>query len=155
MNESQRTMETRLILDKLPYSPPFLFVDGLKRVDEMGAEGFFTFKEYLDFYSGHFKGYPITPGVILTECCAQIGLVCLGIFLIGEDKEPKNLKIGLSSSQMEFQKPVFPGEKVTVTSKKIYFRFNKLKCEVRMHNVKGELVCKGILAGMIKTETDA
>mgnify|MGYP001821014131 CR=1 FL=1 len=147
-------MDTRFILDKLPYNPPFLFVDGLEHIDEMGAEGFFTFKEDLDFYGGHFKGYPITPGVILTECCAQIGLVCLGIFLIGENKELQNLKIGLSSSQMEFQKPVFPGERVTVTSKKIYFRFNKLKFEVRMYNIKGELVCKGILAGMIKTETD-
>ena len=154
MNESIKNMDARFILDNLPYEPPFLFVDGLARIDEMGVEGSFTFKEDLAFYNGHFKGYPITPGVILTECCAQIGLVCLGIFLMREDKAPQNLKIGLSSSQMDFYKPVFPGERVTVTSKKIYFRFNKLKCEVRMHNAKGDLVCKGILAGMIKTETN-
>lgn len=146
------SMDTNSILNQLPYQSPFLFVDELERVNEMGAEGNYTFKRGLEFYKGHFKSNPITPGVILTECCAQIGLVCLGIFLLNEEQQPKNPKIGLSSSEMEFYKPVLPGEKVTVTSKKIYFRFHKLKCEVRMHDSKGVLVCKGILSGMLKAD---
>ena len=147
------SMETKSIINQLPYQSPFLFVDELEHVNEMGAKGNYTFKEELDFYKGHFKTNPITPGVILTECCAQIGLVCLGIFLLNEEQKPKNPKIGLSSSQMEFYKPVLPRERVTVTSKKIYFRFHKLKCEVRMHDSKGDLVCKGILSGMLKADT--
>ena len=143
-------MKTHLIVDQLPYQSPFLFVDELEHVDDMGAEGSYTFKRELEFYKGHFKENPITPGVILTECCAQIGLVCLGIFLLNKEQKPKNPKIGLSSSQMEFYKPVLPGERVRVTSKKIYFRFHKLKCEVHMHDSKGDLVCKGILSGMLK-----
>jgi len=141
-----------MIVNQLPYQSPFLFVDELDRIDEMGAKGNYTFKRELEFYKGHFKAYPITPGVILTECCAQIGLVCLGIFLLNEEQKSKNPIIGLSSSQMEFYKPVLPGERVTVASKKIYFRFHKLKCEVRMHDSKGDLVCKGILSGMLKTD---
>ena len=141
------------ILENLPYSKPFLFVDGLEQVDENGAKGHYTFSVDSDFYKGHFKDNPVTPGVILTECCAQIGLVCLGIYLIG-DYEVSNLTIGMSSSEMEFILPVYPGEKVTVTSEKIYFRFNKLKCKVKMHNTKGELVCQGTLAGMLKTASD-
>ncbi len=150
-----KSMNTNLIVNQLPYQSPFLFVDALEYVDEMGAKGNYTFKKALEFYKGHFKANPITPGVILTECCAQIGLVCLGIFLLNEAQKPKNLKIGLSSSQMEFYKPVLPEERVTVTSKKIYFRFHKLKCEVRMHDSKGDLVCKGILAGMLKADAHA
>jgi len=146
------SMDKLLIIDQLPYQSPFLFVDELELVNEMGAKGNYTFKKELEFYKGHFKANPITPGVILTECCAQIGLVCLGIFLLNEEQKPKNPKIGLSSSQMEFYKPVLPGERVTVTSKKIYFRFHKLKCEVRMHDSKGDLVCKGILTGMLKAD---
>ncbi len=145
-------MDTHLIIEQLPYQSPFLFVDELEEVNAMGAKGNYTFKRELEFYKGHFKANPITPGVILTECCAQIGLVCLGIFILNEEEKPKNLKIGLSSSQMEFYKPVLPGERVTVTSKKIYFRFHKLKCEVRMHDSKGDLVCKGILSGMLKAD---
>ncbi len=73
-------MKNEEILEKLPYSTPFLFVDDLVSVDENGVTGTFTFKEDLDFYKGHFKNNPITPGVILTETMAQIGLVCLGKF---------------------------------------------------------------------------
>ncbi|MEK6153763.1 hydroxymyristoyl-ACP dehydratase [Flavobacteriaceae bacterium 3-367] len=143
-------MEYKPILDRLPYAKPFLFVDQLQQVDEDGAKGSFTFKKEMDFYEGHLKGNPITPGVLLTECCAQIGLVCLGLFLLGSE-ELKEAKIGMSSADMEFYLPVYPGERVWVSSKKIYFRFHKLKCEVKMHNDRGELVCKGTIAGMIKS----
>lgn len=136
------------ILSKLPYSKPFLFVDEIIRIDEDGVEGEYTFDENLDFYKGHFKDKPITPGVILTEVMAQIGLVCLGVFLLNE-KINSNTVIALTSTNIEFLKPVFPNEKVTVISQKIYFRFGKLKCKVSMQNSKGELVCSGIIAGMI------
>ena len=141
------------IIEKLPYSEPFLFVDQLDYLDENGVEGTFTFNENLDFYRGHFIGNPVTPGVILTECCAQIGLVCLGLYMLGESKD-LNSNFGLFSSEMEFYLPVYPGETVTVSSKKIYFRFHKLKCEVKMFNHQGKMVCKGTLSGMIKTNTD-
>ena len=147
-------MNTDLIVDQLPYVAPFLFVDTVERIDDMGVEGNFTFRKELDFYRGHFKDNPVTPGVILTECCAQIGLVCLGIFLLNGSQVTPNLKIGLSSSQMEFYKPVMPGEKVKVVSRKIYYRFHKLKCDVRMYDSKESLVCKGILAGMLKRDVD-
>ncbi|KAA2216988.1 3-hydroxyacyl-ACP dehydratase FabZ family protein [Maribacter flavus] len=143
------------IIGLLPYKKPFLFVDELLEVTEDGSKGSFTFDRNLDFYRGHFKENPVTPGVILTECCAQIGLVCLGIYLMRkEELEKSNILIGMSSSEMEFLKPVFPGERVTVVSKKIYFRFQKLKCEVQMYNAKKELVCKGTVSGMLKIEVD-
>ena len=136
------------IISKLPYSKPFLFVDELLHVDENGVEGIYTFEENLDFYKGHFKDNPITPGVILTEVMAQIGLVCLGIYLLN-DGFNKNRLIALTSIEIDFFKPVFPKEKVTVISEKIYFRFFKLKCKVMMKNEKGETVCSGTIAGMI------
>lgn len=142
------------ILSQLPYSQPFLFVDQLTAVDENGARGNFLFREDSYFYKGHFKGNPVTPGVILTECMAQIGLVCLGIFLLNSDSNegPSKLaKIALSSAEVEFLAPVFPGEKVEVTSEKVYFRFNKLKCRTLMKDSEGKVVCKGIISGMIKT----
>ncbi|QZK90383.1 hydroxymyristoyl-ACP dehydratase [Flavobacterium sp. CHNK8] len=141
-------MTNQDILYKLPYSKPFLFVDEIISIDENGVEGTYTFDENLDFYSGHFKDNPVTPGVILTEVMAQIGLVCLGIFLLNESLN-KNIAIALTSTDIEFLKPVFPKEKVTVFSEKIYFRFGKLKCKVIMKNEKGEEVCTGIIAGMI------
>ena len=142
-------MKNEEILEKLPYSTPFLFVDDLLSIDENGVTGTFTFKEDLDFYKGHFRNNPITPGVILIETMAQIGLVCLGIFLVGDDLTEES-QIGLTSTDIEFLKPVFPAEKVTVISEKIYFRFNKLKCKVKMLNEQSEIVCEGTIAGIIK-----
>ncbi|AIY14516.1 3-hydroxyacyl-ACP dehydratase FabZ family protein [Cellulophaga baltica] len=149
-------MEYQTILAQLPYTPPFLFVDGLTAVDLNGVSGFYTFKKEADFYKGHFKDNPITPGVLLTECCAQIGLVCLGIHLVTSSNtlSDKALQIALTSSEMEYYLPVYPGEKVYVTSEKIYFRFHKLKCKVKMHNAAGKLVCKGTIAGMLKSKTN-
>lgn len=145
------------IIDNLPYSQPFLFVDELIQVDENSAEGTYVFKETSSFYDGHFKDLPVTPGVILTECCAQIGLVCLGIYLLQKEigkGQGKKLEIAMSSSEIEFYLPVFPDEKVKVVSEKVYFRFGKLKCKVKLFNADGELVCKGVLAGMFKQKGD-
>ena len=141
-------MTNKEIISKLPYSKPFLFVDELLHIDESGVEGTYTFDENLDFYKGHFKDNPVTPGVILTEVMAQIGLVSLGIYLLNNTCT-SNTSIALTSNDIEFLKPVFPKEKVTVISEKIYFRFGKLKCKVKMINEKEEEVCSGTIAGII------
>lgn len=135
------------IIDQLPYDEPFLFVDQLISVSNEGVEGSYTFDAEADFYRGHFKHHPITPGVILTECMAQIGLVCLGIHLYCDRPTPP--QIALAHHEVDFYQAVAPGETVTVQSEKVYFRFQKLKCNVRMLNSQGELVCKGSISGMI------
>jgi len=143
-------MTKKEIIKLLPYQQPFLFVDTLDAVSENGVTGSYTFKEDEYFYKGHFKGDPITPGVILTEVMAQIGVVCLGIYLV-KDKFSATIypKIALTSNEVDFFLPVYPKEKVTVISEKVYFRFNKLKCKVKLLNEKNELVCRGVISGMI------
>ena len=144
-------MNSTEIIKNLPYQKPFLFADELTEISENGITGNYTFKENEFFYEGHFKNNPITPGVILTETMAQIGLVCLGIFLLKDEilSEEKQTKIALTSNQVDFFLPVLPNEKVIVISEKEYFRFNKLKCKVKMMNEKNELVCRGTISGML------
>jgi 3-hydroxyacyl-[acyl-carrier-protein] dehydratase len=143
-------MRLKEIIQLLPYDPPFLFVEELTSISEDGVEGFYTFKEDEFFYQGHFKENPVTPGVILTEVMAQIGVVCLGIFLLKEQiSEGQKPQIALTSNEVDFFLPVLPGENVKVVSEKVYFRFNKLKCKVQLFNEKEELVCRGTIAGML------
>lgn len=141
-------MTTQEIIDQLPYGKSFLFVDELLHVDENGAKGTYTYAKDLRFYEDHFKNHPLTPAVILTETMAQIGLVCLGIYLLKNDRS-QNVSIAMTSNAIDFLKPVAPGEQVTVTSEKVYFRFNKLSCKVKMENAAGEVVCKGNISGML------
>ncbi|MCF6348790.1 MAG: hydroxymyristoyl-ACP dehydratase [Flavobacteriaceae bacterium] len=143
-------MTKKEIISLLPYQQPFLFVDTLDDVSENGSTGSYIFKEDEYFYKGHFKDNPVTPGVILTEVMAQIGVVCLGIYLMKDKFSSTNYpKIALTSNEIDFFLPVYPKEKVTVISEKVYFRFNKLKCKVKLLNKKNELVCRGIISGMI------
>ena len=144
-------MKKETIIQLLPYQAPFLFVEELTYISENRSEGYYTFKNDEYFYQGHFKDKPITPGVILTEVMAQIGVVCLGIYLLKNDfSEIKKPQIALTSNQVDFFLPVKPKERVNVVSEKIYFRFNKLKCKVQLFNSKNELVSKGMISGMLK-----
>lgn len=144
------------ILDHLPYKSSFRFVDHISFLNIDEVKGDYTLQKDAFFYQDHFAGNPVTPGGIITEIMAQIGLVVLGIYLIlHEPGEPgvafdKKVFPLLTSSDVSFFKMVLPGEKVTVISKKQYFRFGKLKCMVHMYNASEEPVAKGIFSGIIK-----
>lgn len=119
-------------------------------------KGEYTLKQDSFFYEDHFEGNPVTPGVIITEIMAQIGLVVLGIFLMLKETDSNfsdqddSVYPLLTSTDVSFYKMVLPGQKVTVVSKKQYFRFGKLKCYVEMLDSEGDLVAKGMFAGIIK-----
>ncbi len=144
------------ILDLLPYKSSFRFVDEIIALDENGVTGNYTLKKNAFFYEDHFPGNPVTPGVIITEIMAQIGLVVLGIYLLLNSGEKihlnnqENIFPLFTSIEIEFFKMVLPGEKVTVISKKQYFRFSKLKCFIEMMNEQDELIARGTFAGIIK-----
>jgi len=76
------------IFDHLPYKSSFRFVDEISFLDQDKVIGNYTPKEDAFFYKDHFPGNPVTPGAILTEIMAQIGLVVLGIYLITPVPEP-------------------------------------------------------------------
>ena len=147
-------MKKEEIVSNLPYSEPFLFVDEILEIDADSIKGSFTYSADLDFYKGHFRDFPVTPGVILTETMAQIGLVCFGIYLSADAADGLSGHVMLTSTQIDFLKPVYPGEKVIVQANKNYFRFNKLSCNVIMWNSANEVVCKGVIAGMVRKDTN-
>ncbi len=143
------------IFDLLPYKSSFRFVEEISFLNADKVIGHYTLREDAFFYEDHFPGNPVTPGAILTEIMAQIGLVVLGIYLItaGSEQPADDASLFfplLSSVNVEFHKMALPGQRLTVTSKKGYFRFDKLKCHVEMHDAAGELVAKGIFAGFLK-----
>lgn len=145
-------MDYDVILKNLPYREPFLFVDTITRASDERMEGTYRFHEDSWFYRGHFRDRPVTPGVLLTECCAQLGLACFGMYLLGPGGWPVGNSVGmaLAESHMDFLAPVYPGEEVRIVAEKKYFRFGKLKSRVQLFTGNGELACRGELSGMIR-----
>jgi len=130
-------------------------VDNIISLNEDEVIGEYTLKPDSFFYEDHFAGNPVTPGVILTEIMAQIGLVVFGIFLVLKESDLRFLENDslfplLTSTDISFHKMVLPDQKVTVISKKQYFRFGKLKCYVEMLDESKDIVAKGTVSGIIK-----
>ena len=124
-------------------------------LSEDEVRGEYTLRHDAFFYEDHFEGNPVTPGVIITEIMAQIGLVVLGIFLVLKETglnfvEEDSIYPLLTSTDVSFYKMVLPNQKVTVISKKQYFRFGKLKCYVEMYDGSKELVARGMFSGIMK-----
>lgn len=137
------------ILSSLPYAKPFLFVDEITSITDDSVVGNYTIREDEFFFKGHFPGHPVVPGVILTEVMAQIGLVCLAIHLLQQKGESSNVLPAFTSSSIDFLKKVSPKDQLIVESKKVYFRFGKLKCQISCKFPDGTLVAKGEFSGMI------
>ena len=142
------------VLDLVPQQPPFRFIDEIIRLDEEQIVGAYRFREDEYFYRGHFPGRPITPGVILIEAMAQVGVVAFGIYLLACQKNmrPSQMNVPLSlfslADNVEFKGIVAPCERVIIKGEKVYFRKNTIKANVSMERENGEVVCVGKLAGM-------
>jgi 3-hydroxyacyl-[acyl-carrier-protein] dehydratase len=144
--ENQRFQE---ILACIPHQVPFRFIDEILEISPDHIVGAYRYKADESFYPGHFPGMPVTPGVILTETMAQIGLVAFGIFL--ENMRPDQMdqvKVFFTKSDVQFHKMVLPETRVIVKAEKDFFRLRKLQCRVRMETETGEKIASGILAGM-------
>ncbi len=139
------------VLALVPQQAPFRFIDEIISMDEAHIVGRYTYKTNESFYAGHFPNKPVTPGVILLETMAQTGVVAYGLYLLSLQLERSELGQWLtlfSDAEVEFSRPVYPGEQVTITAKKIFWRRMKLKAQVEMHNAAGELVASCVVAGM-------
>ncbi len=72
-------METQAenILDRLPHRPPFRFISDIIQINaDSSGQAIWRVDGNEDFFTGHFPGYPIVPGVLIGEALAQLsGLV--------------------------------------------------------------------------------
>lgn len=136
------------ILGMIPQAPPFRFVDSIDLLSDTSVAGSYRFRVDDWFYAGHFPGNPVTPGVILIECMAQIGVVALGLYLQEKSGRPNNRIITLfTEAEAAFYTPVMPGAKVRVIGNLVYFRHAKIKVKTAATLEDGSLAAEAVLAG--------
>ena len=99
------------VTDLIPHRPPFLFVDEIASLEPERIVTRRTFRAEEAFFSGHYPGDPITPGVLLCEACYQTGALLIA-GNAGEDLE--GIPVLTRSNNAKFRGMVRPGDTIEV-----------------------------------------
>lgn len=135
------------IMQMIPHRYPFLLIDRvIDLVPGESATGIKNVTINEPFFTGHFPGKPVFPGVLIIEAMAQTSAI-LVVQTLGQSAEGK-LVYFMSIDEARFRKPVGPGDTMQIRVKKQQSRRNvwKFACEAIVGDV---LVAEASVCAMI------
>ncbi len=114
----QPALDIEAIMQHLPHRFPFLMID---RVLKYGGSEVLALKNVSlneGFFTGHFPGKPIMPGVMIGECMAQ-SAAFLGIGSDAASRPVDRRQAMLSSIELKLHKPVVPGDQLWIHARQL------------------------------------
>ena len=101
------------VLNALPHRYPFLLVDRIVEL-EPGKRivGLKAVSMNEPFFTGHFPGRPVMPGVLILECMAQTGAILARLTPEGAPTEKNLFLVGADS--VKWKKQVVPGDSLRI-----------------------------------------
>jgi UDP-3-O-[3-hydroxymyristoyl] N-acetylglucosamine deacetylase/3-hydroxyacyl-[acyl-carrier-protein] dehydratase len=102
-------MDINQIAQILPHRYPFLLIDKIIHLDGTTVTGVKNVTMNEQFFTGHFPGNPVMPGVLQIEAMAQTG----GILVLNTVPDPENYwTYFLGIENCRFRRKVIPGDTV-------------------------------------------
>lgn len=124
------------LVRQIPTHYPFVLVDRILEHDEAGrlvATKNVSGTE--DFFTGHFPGQPVMPGVLLMESLAQAA----GIWLLKTAPDPRGVEIRVVGiDDAKFRRPVVPGDRLHLEVELVHRRGElcRFRGEVRVGDAR-------------------
>ena len=122
------------IYRRIPHRPPFLFIDKILEITELGAKANLSVRSDFPFFKGHYPENPIMPGVLLCESVFQTGAIFLADYLENQSLQDDQMTPVLSRIRdARFKRMVLPGDQVeiSVTMKEQMGQFYNLTGEIK------------------------
>lgn len=107
-------MTIQQVMHYLPQRYPFLMVDRVTEI--VSGERIVGYKNVTvnePFFTGHFPGRPIMPGVMMVEAMAQVAGV-LGFVTHGKSPHTGHLYVFAGADNVRFKRQVIPGDRLTL-----------------------------------------
>jgi beta-hydroxyacyl-ACP dehydratase FabZ len=135
------------IQETLPHRYPFLLVDRILEM-ELGKRvvGVKNVTINEPFFSGHFPGHPIMPGVLILEAMAQVGGFLLMRSL--DARAEKKVVYFTGIEKAKFRRPVVPGDQIQFEVEILQLR--RQVCRMRGEAfVEGKLVAEAEMSSVV------
>ncbi len=125
-----RTMDIRAIQKIMPHRYPMLLVDRVVEVE--GNERAIGVKNVTinePFFTGHYPGTPIMPGVLIVEAMAQLG----GLLLSQTLEHTGKIAVLLSLDRVKLRHPVTPGDQLVLEAETVRASTRTASIRCRAH----------------------
>ena len=125
----------------LPHRYPMLMVDRIVEMTEDSIVGLKNITINEPFFSGHFPGFPVMPGVLILEAMAQVG----GLLVANLAPHTRGRIMFLASiEEAKFRKPVVPGDQLRLEMKLLRLKHTIAKMS-GLATVDGQVVAEAVL----------
>ncbi len=139
-------MNKERIKELLPHREPFLFVDGVTKVDGNRIEAYRDIRPDEFYFAGHFPGNPVLPGVLMVEAIAQTGIL---LVLDGLGSRGGKMTLFAGIDKVKFRRIVQPGERLLLSAEILASRAGvyRIRGEAR---VGDEPACEATVTGALR-----